>query len=88
MNLPCQVFFRLTYTKDSGNMSLIMTEIQKYIKTVRKKLGLTQAQMAMIIKKKRYSIANYETGRAIPPGNVLLAIQKLEKTRLKEKAVA
>lgn len=53
-------------------------EISKYIKKLRSKLGLTQKEFADKIGKDRSSIANYETGRAIPPGNILLKIQELE----------
>jgi len=54
-------------------------ELSVYVKAVRKLLGLTQSQLAMKIESKRVNIANYETGRAIPPGNVLLKIQELEQ---------
>ena len=52
-------------------------ETSTYIKNARKNLGLTQNQLAEILKTKRYNIANYETGRAIPPGTIILAIQKM-----------
>jgi len=54
-------------------------KINLFVKYVRKQLGLTQQQFAELLKIKRASIANYETGRTIPPGNVLIEIQYLEK---------
>ena len=45
-----------------------------YIKGLRRKLGLTQAQFAELVGIKRFNLANYET-RAIVPGDVLLRIQ-------------
>lgn len=56
-------------------------EIAEYIKDIRHKLGMTQEQFAQLLSSKRYNIANYETGRTIPPGNVLLKIQALDPDR-------
>ena len=56
------------------------TEISQYVKSVREKLGLTQFEFAKLIPKERYVISDYETGRSIPPGDVLLKIQELERT--------
>ena len=53
-------------------------KISNYIKDLRSKLNLTQKQLGERIEKNRCAIANYETGRAIPPGDVLLRIQELE----------
>lgn len=54
-----------------------MTEISIYVKSSRAKLGLTQKVFANLLGKKRYNIAKYETGKAIPPGDIVLKIQKL-----------
>lgn len=53
-------------------------KITDYIKSIRKKLGLTQEGLAAKIESNRFNVANYETGRAIPPGDVLLKIQELD----------
>ena len=57
--------------------------IQDYIRAVRKKLNLTQEQFANLLSTNRFNITNYETGRAIPPGNMLLKIQALDPDRKK-----
>ena len=59
----------------------IMSEIGQYIKRVRRLLGITQAELAKKLGKKRDNIAKYETNKAIPPGNVLLEIQKMDPRR-------
>ena len=53
------------------------TKIAQFIKRVRVKAGLTQKQFGDLIGKKRDVIAKYETGKAIPPGDVLLRIQSI-----------
>jgi len=53
-------------------------ELTAYIRTLREHLGISQAEFALRIGSNRANIANYESGRAIPPGDVLLEIQKLE----------
>ena len=55
-----------------------MMNIAKYIKNLRKALEMTQSELAKAIDSNRDNIANYETGRAIPPGDVLLKIQSLD----------
>jgi len=50
----------------------------EFIRKARKRLGITQNEFAKRIGKSRCDIANYETGRTIPPGNVILKIQELE----------
>jgi len=52
-------------------------KISDYVKAIRSYLKLTQKDFGNKIGKTRCSIANYETGRAIPPGDILLKIQKL-----------
>ena len=54
-----------------------MTELKDYIKNLRKKLNLTQEGFAELIGKDRTTVARYESGDVIPPGNVLLEIQAL-----------
>ena len=56
-------------------------DIAKYIKDLRKKLGMTQLELGEEINSNRDNIANYEVGRAIPPGDVLLKIQALDPDR-------
>ena len=51
---------------------------KKLIRTIRLRLGFTQQQLAQKIGSNRFNISNYETGRAIPPGDLLLKIQELE----------
>ena len=58
--------------------------IADYIKTIRKKLGINQIELASLIwssndsNKKQSLISKYEKGHVIPPGNVLLKIQSLD----------
>ena len=52
--------------------------IKTTIKQIRKKLGLTQTELAKRIGSNRFNIANYETGRAMPPADVYLRIQDLD----------
>jgi transcriptional regulator with XRE-family HTH domain len=52
-------------------------ELTDYVKKVREHLGISQAEFADRIGSNRANVANYETGRAIPPGDVLLEIQKV-----------
>lgn len=53
-------------------------KISDYVKAIRSHLKLTQKDFGNKIGKSRCSIANYETGRAIPPGDTLLKIQELD----------
>ena len=53
-------------------------ETSKFVKTNRVLFGVTQAAFAEMIGKKRDDVASYETGRAIPPGNIILRIQNLK----------
>ena len=63
-----------------------MKEINTYIKKVRLKIGKTQAEFGSLLwpgidqKLVRNRIAKYEIGKAIPPGNIILRIQELEKS--------
>ena len=55
--------------------------IENTIKQIRKNLGLTQIELAEKIGSNRFNIANYETGRAIPPANIFVRIQDLDPDR-------
>lgn len=57
---------------------LYTVKISDYVKTLRSHLKLTQKDFGKKIGKTRCSIANYETDRAIPPGDILLKIQELD----------
>ncbi len=48
-----------------------------FVKQSRKLLNLTQTQFGSLVNKKRCNISNYETGRATPPGDVVLKIVQL-----------
>ena len=52
--------------------------VANYVRSVRLRLGLTQQALANKLKKSRWSVTNYELGRALPPGDVLLQIQAFE----------
>lgn len=52
--------------------------IANYVKKVRKAKGLTQNQLACLLGLKRAAVTQYELGRNIPPGDVLLKIQALD----------
>jgi len=50
---------------------------QKFIKESRKKLNLTQKALANKLKIHRYNVAKYETGKSMPPGDIILSIMEL-----------
>ena len=52
-------------------------DTSEFIKKTRSKLGFTQEEFAEKIGSKRCNIANYETGRAMPPGDIILKIQQM-----------
>jgi DNA-binding XRE family transcriptional regulator len=52
--------------------------IPKILKDKRKELNLTQAQLAKKIGVKRWSIADYETGRLRTPLDVYLSVMELQ----------
>ena len=58
------------------NFLVNKSEIPKFLKEARHKLGYTQEQMADEIGIKRWSIADYETGRLRTPLDVYLKIQE------------
>ncbi|OLN21431.1 transcriptional regulator [Domibacillus antri] len=49
------------------------------IKQKRLGIGLSQEEMSEKLGMKRTNIANYEAGRVVPPGNVLMAMSQLFK---------
>ena len=55
------------------------TNLAEYIKSLRKALGLTQSELAAILKIQRYNISKYENGITIPPGDVLLKMIEIGK---------
>ena len=52
-------------------------ESSEYVKTARKTLGLTQQKLAEKLEIERYNLAKYETGKAMPSGDLILKIQEL-----------
>ena len=52
-------------------------ETSAFIKESRKIMRLTQAQFGSLVGKSRLAITCYETGRSIPPGDVVLKIIQL-----------
>lgn len=54
-----------------------MNPTKEFVKSSRAKLKLTQVALAEKINKTQGDIAKYETGRATPPGDVVLKIQEL-----------
>ena len=49
----------------------------QFVKQSRESLNLTQKQFGSLLNKNRSNITNYELGRAIPPGDVVLKIIQL-----------
>lgn len=47
------------------------------IRELRKQINLSQEALAERLEMKRTNIANYEAGRVVPPGNVLLELAKI-----------
>jgi len=52
-------------------------ETSTLTKETRKKLKLTQEELAKRINKKRSTVANYESGNIVPPGDIVLQLQAL-----------
>ena len=48
-----------------------------FIKSARRRLGLSQEEFAGLVGVARYSISDYETGRCQPPGGLVLKIQRI-----------
>ena len=53
-------------------------DIAKFIKDKRFQLGLTQEELAKLIGKKRTTVTLYESGKIMPPANILIMIQELD----------
>jgi len=53
-------------------------KLNEFIKQLRKQLGLTQTGFGVLIGKDRSTVAKYELGIVIPPGNILVKIQEIE----------
>lgn len=49
-----------------------------FVKEIRKSLGLTQQKLSELINKDRVNISLYETGRTIPPGDIVLKLLELK----------
>lgn len=47
------------------------------IKECRNKLGISQEELAEMLGMKRTNIANYEAGRVVPPGNILVKLSDI-----------
>jgi transcriptional regulator with XRE-family HTH domain len=56
-----------------------MISTNKYIKTVRKNLGLSQKDFGKHFNKTRDAIANYEIGRVAVPAPFLKEVQRLDR---------
>lgn len=54
-------------------------ELGRRIKACRLECGMSQEELAELLNMKRTNIANYEAGRVIPPGNVILALADIFK---------
>lgn len=48
-----------------------------FIVAIRKKLKLTQNELADKLSIKRYNLAKYEKGITMPPGDVIVKLQKI-----------
>lgn len=51
--------------------------VAERIKICRKKSGYSQEDLANLLGMKRTNIANYEAGRIVPPGNVIVAMSDI-----------
>ena len=54
-----------------------MTETKEIIYLARKRKGLSQKDFSRIINKSQAMISKYESGKAIPPGNILVQCQEM-----------
>ena len=48
-----------------------------YVARIRKRLGLTPLELATLIGRHRTTVLNYEAGRIIPAGDIILKLQDL-----------
>lgn len=51
--------------------------VAERIKICRKNSGYSQEELANLLGMKRTNIANYEAGRIIPPGNIIVAMSEI-----------
>jgi DNA-binding transcriptional regulator YiaG len=58
-------------------MTRKISQTAQTFRTAREKLGLTQADLAKILGTNQANIANYETGRVWPPGDLLLRVVQM-----------
>jgi transcriptional regulator with XRE-family HTH domain len=54
-----------------------MTETKEIIYLARNRKGLSQKDFSRIINKSQAMISKYESGKAIPPGNILVLCQEM-----------
>ena len=59
-------------------MDMNKQQIGQYIKSIRKRIGLKQRELAQTVGRDRSTIACYEIGQALAPGDVILTLQRLE----------
>ena len=65
-------------TCTSKKVIIPLMKLNEFIKQLRKQLGLTQTGFGVLIGKDRSTVAKYELGIVIPPGNILVKIQEIE----------
>ena len=58
-----------------------MKETAKLVKAVRKSLRLTQAELGQMLGKDRTTVAHYERGTITVPGDVVLKMQNILKSK-------
>lgn len=66
-------------SQEMGVTSRAMIDIPTYLKEIRKRFGLTQAEFAGLLGDKRSNIAKYETDQANLSLRKFLSVQELEK---------
>lgn len=54
-----------------------MKNTMRFVRSARKRLGLSQDDFARLIGVARYSVSDYETGRCQPSGALVLRIQEI-----------
>jgi transcriptional regulator with XRE-family HTH domain len=57
----------------------MITKSSEHIKKARKKLKLTQRELAEKLDVERYNLAKYERGISMPPGDLILKLEELIK---------
>ncbi len=56
---------------------MYISQVSQFMKESRVALGWTQQQLAEKINKRRYNISFYESGKTVPPGDVVLKMLQL-----------